>query len=125
MKISLIALGVIFLVLGTMLYFVPMQEFKAKTTTIGNGNVDNRTSSANIIIPIVYAYASTAIGLILTILGFVIPSSNGRRNDPKKNSYYNKVIESKENIELGRGNNRKIIREKTERQSSGRNKNDK
>lgn len=122
MKTSLIIFGVIFLVLAAVLYFVPMQEFKANTTTTGDGNVDNRISSANITIPIAYAYASAAIGLILLILGLAIPSSD-RRGDSKKDSY-DKVIESKENIELGNGNNRKIVRERTERHSSKGYKND-
>ncbi len=122
MKTSLIIFGVIFLVLGAVLYFVPMQEFKANTTTTEDGNVDNRTSSANVTIPIVYAYASAVIGLILLILGFVIPGSNKRR-DSKKDSY-DTVVESRENIEVGDGNKRKIIREKTERHSSKGNKND-
>ena len=118
MRTGLIVFGVIFLVIGALLYFVPMQEFKANTTTTGDGNVDNRTSSANITIPIVYAYASTIIGLILLLFGFVIPSQN-KIIDSKKGSY-DTVVESKENIEVGEGNKRKIVRERTEQHKSRR-----
>ncbi|MFA4953582.1 MAG: hypothetical protein WC584_05140 [Candidatus Pacearchaeota archaeon] len=118
MRTGLIIFGVIFLVIGALLYFVPMQEIKANTTTTDGGNVDNRTSSANVTVPIEWAYASGAIGLILFILGLVIPNPN-RRSDSKKDSY-DTVIESKENIEVGDGNKRKIVRERTEQHKSRR-----
>ena len=86
MKTSLIVFGVIFFVLGVLIYFVPMQEFKADTTTIGDGNVDNRTSSAKITFPVYYAYALGVIGLVLLILGFVIP--NNKRSDSRRDSEY-------------------------------------
>jgi len=121
MKTSLIIFGVIFLVLGALLYFVPMQEFKANTTTTGDGDTDRRTSSVDITIPIVYAYASTIIGLILLILGFVIPSSSKKIDS--KNSY-DTIVESKENVEFGDGNKRKTVRERTERHISNGNKKD-
>lgn len=116
MKTSLIIFGVIFLVIGVVLYLVPMQQFGANTTTIGNGNTDTRTSSAGVTIPVEWAYASAIIGFILLVLGFVIPGSS-RRSDSKKDSYDN-VVESKENIEVGDGNKRKIVRERTERHTS-------
>lgn len=118
MRTGLIIFGVIFLVLGLLLYLVPMQEFKADTTTNEAGDIDNRTSSAKVTIPIEYSYASAAIGLILLILGLVIPGPN-RRRDPKKDSY-DTIVESKENIKIGDGNKRKITREKTEKHNSKR-----
>jgi uncharacterized membrane protein len=120
MKASFVIFGVIFLVLGAVLYLVPMQEFEADTTTTDGENVATRTSYANITIPVIYTYASIVIGLILLIFGLMIPSSN---KNSKKDSY-NKVVESKENIELGKGNNRKIVRERTERHSSRGDRND-
>ena len=45
------------------------------TTTTGEGNTDVRTSSANIDIPVEWAYATAIIGLVLLVLGIVIPSS--------------------------------------------------
>lgn len=116
MKTSLIIFGVIFLVIGGLLYFVPMQEFKVGTTTIGNGDSDVRTSSANVTIPTEWAYASALIGLVLLVLGFVIPSSNAK-NNPKRDSY-DTVVESKENIEVGDGNKRKMVRERTEKHNA-------
>jgi hypothetical protein len=116
MRTSLIIFGVIFLVIGLLLYFVPMQELKADTTTVGNGNTDTRTSSARVTIPIEWAFASVIIGLVLLIFGFVIPDPI-RRSDSKNNSY-EKVVETKENIEVGDGNKRKIVRERTEKHKS-------
>lgn len=117
MRTSLIVFGVIFLVIGGLLYFVPIQKISANTTTTSaEGNVDNRTSSAKLTIPIVWAYAAAIIGFILLILGFAIPNSN-KRSDSKKDSY-NRVVESKENIEVGNGNKHRIIRERTETNKS-------
>ncbi len=115
MRISLIIFGVIFLVIGGLLYFVPMQEISADTTTSGGGDVDNRTSSARLSVPVEWAFTSAIIGLTLLILGFVIPGST--RNKSKKDSYDN-VIESRENIKIGKGNKRKIVRESTEHHRS-------
>lgn len=110
MRTSLIIFGVIFLVIGGLLYFVPMQEFMASTTTSGD---IARTSSARITIPIAWAIASGIIGFVLLILGIVVPSPVIIRS-PQKNTY-NKVVETKENIEVGDGNKQKIVRERTER----------
>lgn len=113
MRTGLIIFGVIFLVIGVLLYFVPMQEIKADTTTVGNGNTDTRTSSARVTVPIEWAYSSAIIGFVLLILGLVIPNPAIRSNS--KNDSYEKVVESKENIEFGDGNKRKITRERTEK----------
>lgn len=116
MRASLVIFGVIFLVLGGVLYFVPMQQLNANTTTSGGGSVDTRTSSASINIPVEWAYASAIIGFILLVLGLAIPESN-RRRDSKKDSYDN-VVETKEDIEVGEGNERKIVRQRTERSNT-------
>src|SRR4030042_2712695 len=73
MRTSLIIFGVIFLVIGGLLYFVPMQQIKADTTTAGSGGADTRTSSASITVPVEWAYASAVIGFILLMLGLIIP----------------------------------------------------
>ncbi len=116
MRTSLIIFGVIFLVIGGLLYFVPMQEIKANTTTTANGGTDTRTSSARVTVPVEWAFASAIIGFILLTLGLVI-SNPMIRNDSKKDSY-EKVVESKEDIEVGDGNKRKIVRERTEKQKA-------
>ena len=114
MRTSLIIFGVIFLVIGGLLYFVPMQQISADTTTAsGNGNVDTRVSTASVAVPIGWAYASAIIGFVLLMLGILIPGPIAR-HDPRKDSY-EKVTESKENIEVGDGNSRKIVRERTEK----------
>jgi len=73
MRTSLIIFGVIFLVIGGLLYFVPMQQIEADTTTEGSGGADTRTSSASITIPAGWAYASAIIGFILLMFGLIIP----------------------------------------------------
>ncbi|MFH2020268.1 MAG: hypothetical protein ABIJ34_02575 [archaeon] len=119
MRTGLIVFGVIFLVIGGLLYFVPMQEIKADTTTTGSGNTDTRTSSARITVPIGWAYASIITGLVLLIFGLIIPDPIARRNLKKdSNESYDKVVESKENIEIGDGNKRKIVRERTEKHTT-------
>jgi len=122
MKTSLIIFGVIFLVVGGLLYFMPMQEVKANTTTVGSGNVDTRTSSARVTVPVEWAFASAIIGLILLVLGFAIPSMTIKvvKNDPKnsrKNSY-EKTVESKEDIKNDDGGKRKIVREHIEKHNT-------
>ena len=116
MRTSLIIFGVIFLAISVLLYFVPLQQIKADTTTTEGGKTDIRTSSASVSIPVEWAYASGAIGLILFILGLGIPSSN-KKSDTKEDSY-DTIVESKENIEVEDGNNRKIMRERRERHNS-------
>jgi len=122
MKTGLIIFGVIFLVIGALLYFVPMQQIQADTTTTDGGDTDIRTSSASVIVPVGWAYATGIIGFILLILGVTIPNSN-RRNNPKKDSY-DTLVESKEDIKVGEGNKRRIIKERSERHNSNRDKND-
>lgn len=75
MRTSLVIFGVIFLVIGGLLYLVPMQQISANTTTLGNGGIDTRTSSASVTVPIEWAYASAIIGFILLMFGLVIPGS--------------------------------------------------
>ncbi len=78
MKAGLIVFGVIFLVIGGLLYYVPMQELKAGTTTAGDGSTDTRTSSASVIVPVGWAYASAIIGFLLLLFGLVIPGASAR-----------------------------------------------
>jgi hypothetical protein len=113
MKASLIIFGVIFLVIGGLFYLVPLQEIKADTTTVGNGNVDTRTSSARVTVPIGWTYACVIIGFVLLVLGLAIPNPSMRSNP--KNDSYETVVESKEKIVVGKGNKRKIVRVRTEK----------
>jgi len=75
MKASLIIFGVIFLVIGGLLYFVPTLQLQANTSTASGGSTDVRSSSASVTIPVGWAYASAIIGFVLLILGLVIPGS--------------------------------------------------
>lgn len=115
MRAGLIAFGVIFLVLGVLFYFVPMQQLKASATTTENGNTDVYGSSAKVTVPVEWSYTLGAIGFILLIFGLAIPSPNKRIIDNSKRNSYDKVYESKESIKVGKGNKRKIVRKQTER----------
>ncbi len=120
MRTSLVIFGVIFLVIGVLLYLVPMQQIKADTTTTDGGNTDTRESSASVSVPVEWAYAAGIIGIVLLVIGLAVPSSS-RRSDSKKDSY-DTIVESKENIEVGDGNKRKISRERTEKHNSRKDK---
>jgi len=117
MRTSPIIFGVIFLVVGGLLYFMPMQVLRADTTTAANGNVDSRTSSARVTVPVEWALAAVIIGFVLLVLGLLMPSPISRRELRKASQNkdsYEKVIDSKENVEVGDGNKRKIVREHIE-----------
>jgi uncharacterized membrane protein len=116
MRTSLIIFGVIFLVIGGLMYLVPMQEVKADTTTVGNGATDVRTSSARVTVPIEWAFASAIIGVILLAFGLAIPNPTMKSNSKKDaKGSYETVVESKEHIEIGKGNKRRIVRERSEK----------
>jgi hypothetical protein len=115
MKTGLVVFGIIFLVLGALLYLVPGQEFRANTTSVGDGNVDTRTSSASVVIPVQWAYAIGIIGLLLFVIGLIAPGSQVVVKEVAKEGTYDVRTSTKENIEVGRGKKRKIIRERTER----------
>jgi hypothetical protein len=125
MRTSLIIFGVIFLVVGGLLYLMPMQVLRADTTTVGNGNIDSRTSSARVTVPVGWAIASVIIGFVLFVLGLFpgpVTIRDSRKNYHDKDSY-DKVIESKENTEIGDGNRRKIVRERIETHTSRKDNN--
>jgi len=69
MRTGLIIFGVIFLVIGGFLFFVPVQEVSVDTTS----GSDVRTSSALVTVPIGWSYASLIIGFVLLVFGLAIP----------------------------------------------------
>ncbi len=90
MRASLIIFGIIFLVIGGLLYFVPLQKFNVNTTTTGTGGANAQTSSASFTVPIGWSFTAAIIGLVLLILGLVIPGSS-------------RVVRSPELIKVVRG----------------------
>ena len=117
MRASLLIFGVIFLVLGGLFYFVPMQQIRADTTTTGGGTTDTRTSSANITVPVEWAYAFAIIGFILFIFGLAIPSPvriRRVRDDSRRDSY-EKVVETRKDVESDDGNKHKTVIERKEK----------
>jgi len=118
MRTSLIIFGVIFLVIGGLLYYIPRQQIRAYTTTTGNGDTDTRTSSASVTVPAGWAYASAIIGFVLLLLGLVIPGPSLSvptiSSDSKKDSY-EKVVKSREDVKDSDGNKRKMVSKRTEK----------
>lgn len=134
MRSGLFIFGMIFLAVGGLLYFIPMQRVSADTTTTGDGTIDIRTSSAGVTVPVEWAYTSLILGLFLTVAGLVAPSPkvrpivkntiiksdqrrNSRNNNNQRRSSYEKV-ESKNQTSVGSGKNKKVIREHTEKHIS-------
>jgi hypothetical protein len=117
MRASLIIFGVIFLVLGGLFYFVPMQQIRADTTTTGGGTTDTRTSSANITVPVEWAYAFAIIGFVLFIFGLAIPSPVRVRRvrDGSRGDSYEKVVETRKDVESDDGNKHKTVIERKEK----------
>lgn len=75
MRMSLIALGIIFFIVGGFFFFIPLQSAQATTTTVGEEGSDTRVSYATISIPRPLTYVLIVIGLVLSILGFTLPGA--------------------------------------------------
>jgi hypothetical protein len=107
MNTSLTVFGLVFLVLGGLLYVLPMQAFTAQTTTVGGATSDTRTSSTWVNIPVQWAYAVAIFGLLFFLLGLAIPSQETIEKEAH-------VVTTK-NVETGRGKDHKVVREHTEK----------
>jgi uncharacterized membrane protein len=121
MRTSLIIVGVIFLVLGILLYFLPTQRVTADTSTTGDGSTDTRTSSARVTVPVEWAYASATIGLILLILGLAIDNPvirTSKARSGSKSDSYEKRVESKEHVEDSDGKKHHVVTERVERHNT-------
>ena len=70
MKTSMIVFGIIFLVIGALTYYIPMQEVSGGATVDGS----TTNTSANLIVPLGWSYAFLAIGGLLLLFGLIIPS---------------------------------------------------
>src|SRR3989338_4540217 len=74
MRFGLIVLGIIFLVLGGVLYYYPSQSFSAQTDSSTTGTTSQTTTSAAFSIPVEWSYAMIIMGGLFLLLGLVIPS---------------------------------------------------
>ncbi|MEK6894116.1 MAG: hypothetical protein AABX10_01500, partial [Nanoarchaeota archaeon] len=74
MRIGLVILGVIFLVLGVVLYLYPSQTFSAQTNVAPSGQSNIVNSSAKFQVPVEWSYTLSIIGFIFLLFGSVIPS---------------------------------------------------
>lgn len=94
MKSILVIFGAVFLVVGVMIYLMPLQQVRADTTTSGMGSTDSRTSTARITVPVEWAFASATIGFILLALG-LISSNPGPTSGTEKHTF-EKVVDSED-----------------------------
>jgi len=108
MKTGLIVFGVIFLVIGGLLYFMPTQTAQATTTTVGAATTDTRTSYASVSMPLPVTIAVLFIGLVLLVLGFALPSAQA----PIKNRSESYSTETKDNLVTDDGIERKVSHER-------------
>lgn len=74
MRTSLIVLGVVFLVIGVILFIYPSQSFSVQTNVAPTGQSNPVSSSANFEVPVEWTYALSAIGLIFLFFGSLISS---------------------------------------------------
>ncbi len=107
MKTSLLVFGILFLVIGGLIYSLPAQDFAAETTTTGEGNSNTYTSTASVHVPIQWAYAFGIVGLALLILGFATPGMKPRE--------VSNVVEKKESVVIRNGKKQKVVKETKEK----------
>jgi len=115
MRTGLIVFGVVFLVLGGLLFYVPTQTAKSTTTVTTPQNTDTYTTQRSLNIPPSLTYAVLAIGAILLVLGFALPGPKVIVKDtapaPAKSS---SIVETSEHVETADGKKRKTVHERHE-----------
>ncbi len=114
MNTTLIVLGVVFLVIGGLLYFVPLQSIGAQTTTSQEGDTSTQRAFASVIIPPSWSMAIAVIGTLLLVIGLVIPAFASIRRERVVETPYS-VIETKKDVQFGGGKKRRVMRERSER----------
>ncbi len=110
MKTGLIVFGVIFLVLGGMLYFMPTQKAAATTTTVDEQGRDTQTSYATVEVPWPISVAFVVIGCLLLIIG-IIPRDKVIVKEAPHSSH---LVEKEEHVESKDGKSHKVVRERKE-----------
>lgn len=73
MRPGIFSIGVVLLIIGALLYFIPNPGAGATTTTIGEGVATSSTSYGFLNVPIYITYVLMALGLIMMILGLALP----------------------------------------------------
>lgn len=110
MRSSLIIIGVIFLIVGGFLYYIPNQQFSANTTVVTNGNPSTQTSLASVYIPTGLAAASVMIGFILLVLGMVMPDAMIKTIRSPAESYKTTTVREDVGLRDGGRRRRKVVR---------------
>ena len=72
MRIGLIVAGIILLIIGSLLYYVPTDTGSVTKTTVQAGDVTTRTVYGTLLVPAVVSLAIALIGFALLVLGFAI-----------------------------------------------------
>ncbi len=73
MRTGLLAFGVIFLVFGAVLYFLPSPTAAATTTNVGTDGASTKTSYASVSMSWQLTLALALVGVILIVLGATLP----------------------------------------------------
>ena len=111
MKTGLIVLGVILLVFGGVLYFMPAQTAVAATTTIQSGSTDTKTSYASLFVPLQVTISLVIIGLVLFVLGLILPDPHSFTKQELPETH---ILKTREHIKTGNGNESDIVKERHE-----------
>lgn len=75
MRFGLIILGIIFLVIGGILFLYPSQTFSTQTNSAPIGESNVRNSSAILDIPVEWSYGLMIMGILFLILGLAVPNN--------------------------------------------------
>ena len=74
MRFGLVVLGIIFLVIGGVLFYYPSQTFSAQTDSGPTGESNPVTSSAIFSVPVEWSYALLIMGGLFLLIGLLTPS---------------------------------------------------
>ena len=106
MKPILVILGLIFLVMGVVVYRMPIQTAGVTTTVSGESGTDTQTAYSSLTLPFQVVIGSIIIGAVLFILGLIFPDKIA----PKvEEGVY---VETKEHVD---NDGKHLIRERRER----------
>ncbi len=108
MKPGLLVIGIIVMVIGAVLYFLPSQAASGTATTFTNGVRTSSTAITNVVIPSALALGALALGFLLFALGILLPGTSVRiiESEPREE------IISQKRVDIDDDGSRKIIRER-------------
>src|SRR3989338_2773521 len=112
MRTGLLVLGVIFLVLGGVLYFIPELTAGATTAVVDAEGADTRTAYASVLVSWPIILATLLIGLVLFLLGLALPGDTRRDERHRTDEEGSHTVQTRERIVDDDG--RRVTRERRE-----------